>query len=247
MKFCIVTHNVLRMQGLPEFALVEGGPPDVIETLARLYLALKPQILCLQEVQFAEDAQRLAELLGMGFRFEPGGVYLKYGGAVFVDPKSPFIYKPISRLRKGNFERVCQLVEVRLDNCPVTICNLHLPSGVRHPEDGGENARMREIAEVISFTPDIIVGDMNAEPGSSVYRKLQKAGYVDAAVEAGMENIPTCGRMRIDYIWIHSRACLKLEGYEVVSQAGTIGGDVVRSLSDHLPVSAALTIGGSKG
>jgi len=53
---------------------------------------------------------------------------------------------------------------------------------------------MREIEEVISLAPDVIVGDLNSGPGSPVYRKLSDAGYIDAAAEAGMEDVPTCGR-----------------------------------------------------
>ena len=145
MKFRIVTHNMLRFKGLPELA----GGSDVPGTLARLYLALGPQVVCLQEVESPRDAGLLAELLGM---------------------------------------------EVRLGGSPVAICNLHLPSGVGHPEDGGEGVRMREIEEVISLAPDVIVGDLNSEPGSPVYLKLSEAGYIDAAAEAGMEDVPTCGR-----------------------------------------------------
>jgi len=231
MKFRIVTHNVLRFKGLPELA----GRSDVPGTLARLYLALGPQVVCLQEVESPRDAGLLAELLGMEVRHEPGRISPKYGGAVLVDPELAFAYEPI----KDSFERVCQIVEVRLGGGPVAICNLHLPSGVGHPEDGGEGVRMREIEEVISLAPDVIVGDLNSGPGSPVYRKLSEAGYIDAAAEAGMEDVPTCGRARIDYIWFRR---LKLEDYEVVYRAGGVDGDVVRSLSDHLPVSALFDV-----
>ena len=247
----IVTHNVLRMQGLPELADVKGGnPPDVPEILARLYLDLKPHVVCLQEVQFAEDAGHLAELLGMEFRFEPGRIAPKYGGAVFVDSKLTFTYKPISSLQKRSFERICQLVEIWVGDSPVTICNLHLPSGVGHPEDGGEGVRMREITEVISLGPDVIVGDLNAQPESAVYRKLQESGYIDTAVEAGKENVPTCGdrhKIRIDYVWTHSQANLMLADYTVISRTKGISGDVVRFLSDHLSVNAIFNTGGPKG
>jgi len=242
----IITHNILRMRGLPELA----GGLDVPEILARLYLDLKPQVICLQEVQFAEDAERLAKLLSMEFRFEPARIAPKYGGAVFVDPKLAFTYKPISSPRKGSFERICQLMEVELGNGPVSICNLHLPSAVGHEEDRGREIRMREITEVISLMPDVIVGDLNSLPDSPVYRKLQEAGYIDSAVEAGKGNVPTCGdrhKIRIDYVWIRSQARLELADYTVIFRTEAISEDVVRFLSDHLPVSAIFDTGGSKG
>ena len=242
MKLRIVTHNALRMEGLPELA----GKMDVAEMLARLYLELTPHVLCLQEVQSIRDAERLAGLLGMRFRFEPARIAPKYGGAVFVSPKLPFGYEPISSVRKASFERICQLLEIWVGDSIVTICNLHLPSGVQHPEDGGQGVRMREISEVISLMPDVIVGDLNSLPESPVYRKLQESGYMDAAVEAGKGDVPTCTE-RIDYVWINSQAGLELADYTVIFRTEAISEELVRSLSDHLPVSAALSIGGSKG
>lgn len=60
MRIRLVSHNAFWFQGVPFPSDEPGEPqPEVLEGLLTVYRALEPNLLCLQEVQPVECAQRL--------------------------------------------------------------------------------------------------------------------------------------------------------------------------------------------
>jgi len=213
---------------------------DIIRTLANFYYSLKPQIICLQEVPSLKDARKIANLVKMDVYYEPGKSNPKYGGAILID--SAYFSKRLSlaNLSRGTFERGCLMVQVLNRNVYFTVCNLHLPSNIKRTPEEGSYVRVREIASAISFLPEIIVGDLNERPDGPVYQKLEKAGYIDTGGIQKRGEIPTCNNARIDYIWVHKKANLKLVEYRVLDQPklSVFLARRIQAISDHFPIMA---------
>ncbi len=71
-------------KGAP-FEGTEPGPADpaILRRLVALYRRLRPDVLCLQEVQNMETFNTLSQSLKLEGYYCPGGKQPQYGGAVF--------------------------------------------------------------------------------------------------------------------------------------------------------------------
>jgi len=249
MKLRIITHNIMYLQGVPKLTSKEGSVKkdslkhnslrsDIIRILVDFYQSLKPQIICLQEVSSIEDARKIAGPVKMKVYYESGKSNPKYGGAILIDSSYASRRLSFSNSGKETFERGCLMVEVSNEDLSLSVFSLHLPSNVRRTPEEGNCVRLKELASALSFSPAIIAGDLNQRPDQPVYQKLRKAGYLDAASILGKERIPTCNKARIDYVWIHKDADLRLEEYAVCEPPAILGllAGKIKGVSDHLPL-----------
>ena len=104
---------------------------------------------------------------------------------------------------------------------------------VLHKLNYGMLRRSEEIDRMLGGMPPvdgpvIVCGDFNEPPLSYIYRKMQKAGYVDTFTKVGRGIKPTYARklplIRIDYIWANSEVIpLYFERYRF-------------KVSDHYPI-----------
>jgi endonuclease/exonuclease/phosphatase family metal-dependent hydrolase len=90
------------------------------------------------------------------------------------------------------------------------------------------NRQLREALAGMTPGPAAVVGDLNAEDGSDVARRLRQAGFVDALGRAGGATFPAREpQTRIDWIWVR--------GLDVASAAV-----LDATASDHRPLLAVL-------
>ena len=112
---------------------------------------------------------------------------------------------------------------------PLFVLNTHL----HHLSDQSE-VRLAQIPALLAIWGNrshaILLGDLNAVPGSAEINLFQQAGLIDAWTEAGLGNgltIPSTNpQARIDWIW-HTSDLVVIETQTIASTA-----------SDHLPVIA---------
>jgi len=216
------------------------------ERIARVIQACAPDIVALQEIDVGrprsgrvDQAQVLAEMLGMEVRFHPStriGPDEHYGDAILT--RLPYSMKKMGVL-PGFHDRIkveprgALWAAVQVGGVEVQVVNTHLgvwpheqmlqlstllgPEWLGHPE-------CRE--------PVVFLGDFNAPPGLSPYRRLASE-FVDVQKVWGERKAkPTFpGRLptlRIDHVWLRGRAAVK--NVEVVRTP------LARVASDHLPL-----------
>ncbi len=210
--------------------------------------AARPDVVGLQEVDrhygqrsgFADQARWLADTLGMDLAFgatldldppAPGRPRRRFGNAVLsrhpvVETENLLLPRP-----GGHEQRGLLRAAIQADRHLWQIYTTHL-----QPNDGAERlAQARAIADRIGAPdrPVVLLGDLNATPGTPEIRTLTE-GLADAWPAAGRR----CGHTfpapipyrRIDYV-LHSRACRAV----TVTVAGSL---TARVASDHLPVVA---------
>ncbi|MFI5410372.1 endonuclease/exonuclease/phosphatase family protein [Kaistia sp. UC242_56] len=216
------------------------------ERIARVIQSCDPDIVALQEIDVGrarsgriDQAQVLAELLGMEAHFHPStriGPDEHYGDAILT--RLPYSMKKMGML-PGFHERIkveprgALWASVHVGGVDVQVVNTHLgvwpheqmlqlsallgPEWLGHPE-------CRE--------PVVFLGDFNAPPGLSPYRRLA-AEFIDVQKAWGERKAkPTFpGRLptlRIDHVWLRGRAAV--QNVEVVRTP------LARVASDHLPL-----------
>lgn len=237
----ILTHNVYWFQGHPSRWGRErvAEAPEVLNALTRLYAAADVDVLCLQEVHRSDLAETVARQLGMAaWLHAPGGLRPDYGGVVMSrrearlrDCTWPDDYPP--------HERVHLRAAFEWDGEQFEMAAVHLPSNRFAPSaDAGDVARVAELRRVLAGAdgPHLIVGDMNCPPGSSPYRFLLEAGYVDAATIADGD---AARRHRVDYMWLDERCADRLAEFAVLDSGAfcrTAPDGVAWRLSDHPPL-----------
>ena len=209
-------------------------------------------VVALQEVQ-RHQARALADALGArslrwAFKHQPFDTWAE-GGALIGVTRSLTHARAVALAHPWELWSWRRRIAVigRVEGGPA-IVNLHLSTGTDGP------LRVAEIGTALAAAPGrplIVMGDLNERPGGPVAAALTGLGLRDAWPDGddpgytdfhgwtpGTDRPPT---QRIDYIYAST-------GVEVVSisvpRFGEPGFPVFAELSDHLPVSAEVEVGG---
>lgn len=248
-RFRIVSHNVFWFQGVP-FSSDQPPAPDerIFKELIDLYQQIDPDMISFQEIQSADTAEALANALGFHFVYTEGRAYPQYGGAVLSRQPVEFIPLP----SESPVERVIQRVRLHPEGrSPLTLSNVHLPSGRQGGPEAGRAQRLAEIPLAMGkstnsdhFT-DVIVGDFNENPNGPCADFLKKQGYDDTAQLCGAEMTSSSSlrSKRGDQIWLSKRMISRLQAYFTVHIEHMISGaDGKEFISDHLPIGIDLNL-----
>lgn len=234
----IVCHNAFWFQGSPYAPAEPGEPvPDVLGALVQIYGRLEPQALCLQEIQGDGVFARLCARTALSGSYCPGGLLTQYGGAVLWRAGR---LAADCRGSEDPPERMWQIAEVPDGDGAVLIANVHLPSSRHLGEETAARRRIEEMAAVVEHdpAPDIVLGDLNEQPGGPLGGFLAERGYEDAAVLTGRTHVGTTpnGR-RNDQIWVARARWNAVVDYGVVPNE-EMTAHIPRKdyLSDHFPV-----------
>jgi len=244
----IATHNVYWFQGHP-FSRDQPGEENrvVFARLCALYAQKEFDLLCLQEIQSREVADRFLQAMGMRGLYAPGNLYPHYGSLIAVRPGFTLEDRTIEApsLR----ERSRMVATVSGPGITLRIANLHLTSGRQSGPAQAGTARARELEEFLSLhgeTTDLLVGDLNEDRGrGNVSPLLEAEGLVDAAVATGNDGISASVKSasRTDMIWLRQRWQKHLTGYGVIQEEVAVDDLPGKTfLSDHRPVWVTLEL-----
>ena len=243
--FTLLCHNVFWFQGS---SFESDQPPeakaDILESVCLLYESLRPDVICLQEIQTRQVFDLLSLRLDMEGIWSPGQNLPQYGGAVLWKPGIGRLHQT-SLSSPSKAQRVWQIVDVELPHISLRIANAHLPSSRQLGSERSAIQRTEEMKEILQRAPeqkpDIIAGDFNEWPGSAVSLILHKEAYQDLAALTGQGSAPTnLGTQRGDYIWAGARLTKKTPKYGVIPKAAiAIQGKKDEYLSDHLLIWAS--------
>jgi len=218
--------------------------PEILRRLCSLYLDKGADVICLQEIQNPEVASQVLECTSMKGTYSPGMMYAQYGALIAARTDWDFENQPTSCSRERSL--VVATVSHPEHPCTLNIANIHLPSGRQATSQTPREVREEGIRCFLSLhddTTDVLVGDLNEEYEFGVSDRLEEAGFVDAAMVAGQEDIPasTKGTGRRDMIWIKSRLKKNLLDYQVLHDHFDIKDISDKlTLSDHFPVMITL-------
>ena len=242
----ILSHNVFWFQGVP-FAGDSPGPPRgrVVDALGGIYHSLRPDVLCLQEIQSKEAFQAIAQRMEMRGIYRPGSLYPQYGCAVLVREGLELALLEAETLPTESPQRCHLLTRIH----PVAdsgkswiLANVHLPSGRQVGPEAAKAIRAGEVAQTLRWKPLIMLGDFNETPGGGTDALLQDHGYEEPCSEQAGEMIPsTLGGRRIDRFWIQQTArngmfsrISDLQALE--TNRMRVADGPVSAWSDHLPI-----------
>jgi endonuclease/exonuclease/phosphatase family metal-dependent hydrolase len=176
---------------------------DRVELFFRwVALAGCPDVVTVQEVL----GPRLAELIDEGAAVACPFSYRKVNNSSQIVILSRYAAESISTVTLHGTVRM--VLHARLDHPlgPVDIFTTHLAAGIDRGSDpcgpvcpeecvaaGAQSNRDCQAVQVVAFveqthdlgTPAILTGDLNARPGTFVYRYLTDAGWMDAYLLAG--------------------------------------------------------------
>ena len=256
MSLTVLSWNLKGSKGVDLRAVA-----DHIRTMAA-------DVVVLQEVQFFQ-ARAIARSLGAesrswGFKHWPIRTWPE--GMAVIGVTQPALARTQTithRVPWSSRRRILQVATVRVDPASgsepgagifVTLVNVHLSTGdaatIRMLE---ADAVLRRIAE--RGRPAIVAGDLNDRPASAVYTRFEEAGLRDVwavlrpdelgptnwrAWVAGTPKPPT---RRIDYVFVSDG--LDPESVSV-PRYGDPGFPPFASISDHLPVTAAVAGAGER-
>ncbi len=222
--FRIVTYNIrsgLGMDGMRS-----------IRRIANVLVDLRPDIVCLQEVDQNVPRSWLAnqpKFLGMrlamqavfqrNISFGVGG----YGNCVLVKPRAG--HCRCHRLPGGGEPRGLLEVETHIDGSDITVCCTHLST-----DRDARESQARNVAEILATIrrPKILCGDMNDVVGSGALDAIMADPMLQDAAISANSLTPTFGTKeagrRIDFVLADRR--FAVQSYRVVET----------NASDHLPV-----------
>lgn len=232
---------------------------------------LAPDVVVLQEVQW-HQARRIARALGArslhwGFKHWPLRTWPEGAAVVGVTRRARVHTRALSNgWRRWSWRRrIAQVAAVGggpAGEPPFTVVNVHLS-----PHDQAE-LRVAETATVLAVArtgPVVIAGDLNERPGGALHRRLAAAGFRDAsgvdhereppAGSHAPDPVPTNWRgwqrgttrpptQQLDYVYVPAQVT------DVELRVPRVGEDDLAPyarLSDHLPVTAVLTLGSAVG
>lgn len=240
-QFTLLSHNAFWFQGVP-FPTDRPPEPDteILQRLCAIYRDLKPDVVCLQEIQNEEAFRMVSEELEMPGCYCRGEELPQYGGATFwASPRGEQIHS--SHESALATQRMWQIVEVGRSDFCLRIGNVHLPSQRQLGPQRSAEQRVAETLEAVNSCEvglDFIAGDFNEQYGGSVSECLEEHDYVDAAAISDWIEKPTSiAGGRGDFIWMREQASNSLLNYGVVGKRELECGDGnKRYLSDHLPL-----------
>lgn len=163
-----------------------------------------------------------------------------FGQAVFA--RRAFVvpvraYPPVS-----GFTEPQMTLQVMFDGQPLTITNVHVlpPLGLSY--FAHQRASVRLLASWCGDQsrpdrPDLLIGDFNAVPRSSIMRAMRNAGFRDAHVEAGWGRGVTWPRTGMLRLTPGIRLDHALTGERVISVQSEVGESYG---SDHLPIMSTI-------
>lgn len=237
-EFRVLTYNVHSCRGA-------DGRADPAR-IAAVIAPCKADVIALQEIDVGrlrtsnvDQALQIAQALGMQSHFYPA-LHVgeeKYGDAILTS-------LPLKVIKAGALPSIGEprgglIARVTLSGTDLLVATTHL--GLRR----GERRRQVDallgpdwlgISELKDL-PTVLLGDLNATPGSMPYRRLMHA-FEDAQRASWRRRQPTFPArlpvLRIDHVLI--RNGLVSRGARVIDSA------LARVASDHLPVLATLAI-----
>ena len=244
----VMTYNVHSCMGM-------DGKLDA-ERIARVIARARPDVVALQELDVGrtrshgmDQAQQIAQCLGMEFQFHPA-VHLegeRYGDAILTHlPHRLVKTGPLPGLAGKPYiePRGALWIAVDVHGREIQIINTHLGLNRRERKVQVDTLLSSDwLAHAQCHEPVILCGDFNALPASLVCRRLS-GRLKDVQVEARNHRPRSTfsGRvpaMRIDHIFISSG--LEVTGIEVP------GSELDRLASDHLPLVAEVVLQKSQG
>ena len=159
----ILSHNVFWFQGA-SFLTDKPGEPvtEILSSLAELYDTLRPDIICLQEIQSEITFHLVAAELGMAGAYCPGATFVQYGGAAFWKYRGTCVVDSQSSAEVP--QRMWQIIEVPVGDAEkLNVCNIHLPSARQLGQEASVKQRLKEISNVLrqDACPMVVVGDFN--------------------------------------------------------------------------------------
>jgi endonuclease/exonuclease/phosphatase family metal-dependent hydrolase len=258
-----ISYNVLAFRGYPEtdatrarLAECAGRHPELT---AKALAAFSPDLITLQEGPSEEVVARFAKALDMRYAYFPGGwkgdqTYPGgFPGAVVTrfeieeSENRPAAGAPHN---EALFTRHLGRVRLATPFGALQVVSTHF-----HAQSHA--IRMREAAAIIALMaklreggPVLLQGDLNHGPEDPEYALWVEAGLVDVGKAQGIGDTPTAPsvrpRKRIDYIWATPELAGKARGAAVLDKAPFVpelGDSASYALSDHLPVTAAFSMG----
>lgn len=190
--------------------------------------------------EFEDQTARLAAALGMQWVFganldrDPSGESdrrRQYGNAILSRfPITSWSSIPLPRF-PGTEQRGLLAATLDVDGVPLSAFCTHLQNGRR-------SVRRVQVDEIVSAVessdpPVVLMGDLNATPGSPEVRELGRHlvdSWRTAGYGAGFTHPTRRPSRRIDYVFVSA---------DLVVQSATV---VHADASDHLPVLAALAL-----
>ncbi len=230
----ILTYNIHHGQGT-------DGRFD-LERIAEVINAQRPDLVALQEVDRkttrasgVDQAAELARLTGMNYAYGPAMEYAggEYGEAVLSRFELASIDNYILPWPDGSEPRALLVVKVQARGIgPVTFGGTHLA----HDSAVDRLEQARRINEILGEQMEgamILVGDLNATPGSAPMREFDRH-WMDTADASGSPESTYPNdqpQRRIDFVLVRPR-----DGWRVL-EATVIEGEIA---SDHCPVLVVL-------
>lgn len=221
------------------------------QRIAAVIAAASPDVVALQELDVERQrsrglnqARHLAEHLKMDFHFHPALTQLseQYGDAVLSRLPMTLVKQgilPTSTSRLAFEPRGALLVKILVGDQHVHLLNTHL--GLSWSERQAQVQALLSLEwmdEASGHHPFILCGDLNAVPGSRVYRTLtRKLRDVQRWTLRSRPRATFPSRWpvtRLDHLFINH--CLTIKNVEVPGNAQT------RMASDHLPLIADLAL-----
>lgn len=232
----VMTYNVHGCVGTDR----RHDPARIAEVIA----TYAPDVVALQELDVGrarshglDQPRFLAERLGYGFHFTAARACESgtYGNAILT--RHPFEVRSEGLLpvRRGEV-RAVQWVRVRLRHETVDVINTHLGLDRRERELQVATLLSAEwLSHVERSDAVVICGDLNAGPGSPVYKRLTAEHHDVQAVRRPSGTWPSFfPLLRLDHILTSARA--RPRSCTVPKNART------RVASDHLPIVADLEL-----
>jgi len=247
-QFSVMSYNVLSQNLLKNHLYLYRDSPDQVlewhyrwQGIKREILDIRPDIVCLQEVQFKNPNHFTSHFQpffdSIGYKYcvkgrtgnKEDGCVIFYKGDMFrLDDVSSIEYRidRIQLLDRDNVGQVCRLVPVASPGTPLVIGNTHLlynprRSDIRLCQTALLLAELDRMARTSSgsYLPTILTGDFNSDPCSPVVQLLSTGSFYYSGHSSGNRAMP--GKLLPDNLGL-SDTCQ----WQVELQQRGLGGEV---------------------
>ena len=177
--------------------------------IASTILREKPDIICLQEVFFEEDAQHLIRTFApAGFKY-----FFKYQDLLTLS-KDPIAssygkkFKDQGRLLSFAipdvvYGKAFQAISIQVKSHKTLLINTHLLSAYAYSGTHYQTTRSNQVKEILKYLKAtdnvILLGDFNFQPGTEPYEIIMEAGYADLS-----RKISKTTSKKLDYVFSKS-------------------------------------------